>query len=382
MTVFKNYLAVAKKYLNFIILYTFIFIGIAIIASSSSSNNVSEYQNVKTKVAIFDNDNSKFTNSFKKYVEANATIVTIKNDQQSMNDALFFRTVDYIMIIPQNFENDFIALQDPKIQTMIVPESSSATYTNTLMNDYLNIARTYIKSGIGLDKLTQFVEESVNISSDVKVIQTNTSTNVSNAVFLFNGATYALLMSIVGVVAMVMISFKDSRIQQRHKVSRLSYQSINRQLILGNCVIGFGVWLIYIIISFILYPSAMFSLSGLLYMLNSAIYVLFILVFGYLVSSFIRSREAINGISNVVGLGGSFISGAFVPQQFLAASVLAIAQFTPMYWYVKANNEISTMTNFSFDNLKPVFTSMLIALGFVVILYIITQIISRVNLKK
>lgn len=382
MTVFKNYLAVAKKYLNFIILYTFIFIGIAIIASSSSSNNVSEYQNVKTKVAIFDNDNSKFTNSFKKYVEANATIVTIKNDQQSMNDALFFRTVDYIMIIPQNFENDFIALQDPKIQTMIVPESSSATYTNTLMNDYLNIARTYIKSGIGLDKLTQFVEESVNISSDVKVIQTNTSTNVSNAVFLFNGATYALLMSIVGVVAMVMISFKDSRIQQRHKVSRLSYQSINRQLILGNCVIGFGVWLIYIIISFILYPSAMFSLAGLLYMLNSAIYVLFILVFGYLVSSFIRSREAINGISNVVGLGGSFISGAFVPQQFLAASVLAIAQFTPMYWYVKANNEISTMTNFSFDNLKPVFTSMLIALGFVVILYIITQIISRVNLKK
>jgi len=45
-----------------------------------------------------------------------------------------------------------------------------------------------------------------------------------------------------------------------------------------------------------------------------------------------------------MGLGFSFISGVFVPQEYLGASVLRIASFTPTYWYIGAIQESSKLT--------------------------------------
>jgi hypothetical protein len=56
----------------------------------------------------------------------------------------------------------------------------------------------------------------------------------------------------------------------------------------------------------------------------------------------------------------SFISGVFVPQQLLGNTVQTIASFTPIYWYVKASNDIHNLIIFSSENLKPILSSMLI----------------------
>ncbi|MNC77436.1 hypothetical protein D3C75_1293910 [compost metagenome] len=73
-----------------------------------------------------------------------------------------------------------------------------------------------------------------------------------------------------------------------------------------------------------------------------------------------------SAIANVVGLGPSFISGVFVPQQFLWDTVLHIASFTPTYWFVQGNTRISTLTSFNWNSLSPVFYDMLIQIGFAV----------------
>lgn len=70
--------------------------------------------------------------------------------------------------------------------------------------------------------------------------------------------------------------------------------------------------------------------------------------------------------ANVVALGCSFISGVFVPQEMLGDTVLNIASFTPTYWYIKANSAIAETVEFSFKNLTPIYTDMLIMLAFAV----------------
>ncbi|MGL4383651.1 MAG: ABC transporter permease, partial [Bacilli bacterium] len=61
-----------------------------------------------------------------------------------------------------------------------------------------------------------------------------------------------------------------------------------------------------------------------------------------------------------------FISGAFIPMEFLSKNVIAMAKFTPSYWYAYTNNLItssntvdnSVMLNALFWNL--LFTSIFI----------------------
>ena len=62
------------------------------------------------------------------------------------------------------------------------------------------------------------------------------------------------------------------------------------------------------------------------------------------------SSDLINGISTVASLGTAFISGVFVPQEFLGAKVLAVAKFFPTYYFVTINNmKITSFGDVSYE---------------------------------
>lgn len=66
----------------------------------------------------------------------------------------------------------------------------------------------------------------------------------------------------------------------------------------------------------------------------------------------------------------------------LSPFVLTLAKFLPSYWFIKANNEIIKLTEFSFETIKPILFDMLIICGFTLLIYITTQIITKIRLKK
>ncbi|MEG1732887.1 MAG: ABC transporter permease, partial [Longicatena sp.] len=79
-----------------------------------------------------------------------------------------------------------------------------------------------------------------------------------------------------------------------------------------------------------------------LYCLNAFVFMIVCVTLGYfisvLVGGFRNEQNAINGISNVITLGSSFLCGAFVPQAFLSQGVLQISSFLPTYWYIKLSD--------------------------------------------
>lgn len=62
-----------------------------------------------------------------------------------------------------------------------------------------------------------------------------------------------------------------------------------------------------------------------------------------------HSDDLLNGISNIVGLGSSFMGGAFVPQSVITDNILIIAQFLPTYWYVKLNDALTSASTLDTD---------------------------------
>jgi ABC-2 type transport system permease protein len=179
-----------------------------------------------------------------------------------------------------------------------------------------------------------------------------------------------------------MNSFNKTNLKRRNIVSNYSYKKINMQLFAGNLCLMAGIWLLYIGISFILYFDTMVTYYGLLMIINSFVFCITVLSIGFLIGSVVRNRQATDGIVNVLALGSSFLCGAFVPQEFLGDFVISISKVLPSYWFIKNNNDISKLSSFDFNSLQPIFINMLIVLAFGIVLFIITNVISKLRIKN
>ena len=81
MTIFKTFFKVGKKYIGSIIMYSAIFLSIALaIAKFNGNTTVEDFKASRVKVAVFDHDNSKLSQGMLSYLEENHTVVEVKED--------------------------------------------------------------------------------------------------------------------------------------------------------------------------------------------------------------------------------------------------------------------------------------------------------------
>ena len=64
--------------------------------------------------------------------------------------------------------------------------------------------------------------------------------------------------------------------------------------------------------------------------------------FAFFLGTISQDEGVIELVSNMVFLGMSFISGVFVTRDFMSESVLKVAHFLPVYWYVSGTEQIDT----------------------------------------
>lgn len=382
MTVFKKYLKIAKTYATMIIGYTAIFLGLAIFAGTYNSNST-DYESMDVKVAVVNRDkDSDLIKGFRDYIEDHGEVVKLEDKDEELRDALFYRTVDYIMIIPENYTYDFISGRDVSIETMELPDAYSSIYSKNLLNKYLNTANLYLQAGINDSQLTKLVKQDLDKNAKVEMLEKQNDTDFTMAASYYNFSNYMLITITMVIITMIMVSFNEEKIKRRNLVSPVSYKSMNRQLLLGNYTVGLAIWLLYVGASFILYKDAMMTGNGILLVINSFVLMIFIQAFSFMIAKFTSNREILSGVGNVFGLGSSFICGAFVPQSMLSPFVLSLAKFLPSYWFIKANEQIVKITDFSFESIRPVLMDMVIVCGFTLLVYIVTQIITKIRLKK
>lgn len=382
MIVFKKYLKVANTYTPLILLYTVIFLVMTIFVGTFNSSSI-DYQATDINVAIINHDsNTWLIDSLKDYVGDNGNLVELQDNEEALRDALFYRKVDYIMIVPENYTNDFIAGKNVDIETMELPDAYNSVYSKNLLNRFLNTANLYLQAGVDENQISTLIKQDLSNEADVSMLEQKSDVDFTMVTTYYNFLNYMLLTIAIVIISMVMVSFNEEKIMRRNLIAPISYKKMNRQLLLGNCTLGLLLWLLYISISFILYPKAMFTINGALLVLNSFALLIFIEVLSFLITKITSNREILSGIGNVFSLGSSFLCGAFVPQSMLSPLVLTIGKCLPSYWFIKANNEIVKLTSFTLESLLPIFIDIIIILGFALIAYVLMQFISRWQLKR
>ena len=383
MQVYKAYFKIIKKNIGQLSIYLIIFLLFAIIFGNvSTSPKDTDFESTKVNISIINKDeNSKLISGLTDYLKENANIVDVGTSKEDLQDALFFREAEYIITIPKGFTKEILkGNKDINIEKTVIPNSTSEIYMDNLINRYLNTVKMYTSTidNISQAKLVSNVNKDLSHTTDVKIkTYDNDYSNNASCANYYNFFAYSMFAVLILGISLVMISFNNKDLKRRNLASSLSMKNMNIQMVFANITYALVVWFVMIIASFIMFKNYMFTINGLLSLLNSFVFTLAALSISILISNLVTSRNALSAVVNVIALGSCFISGVFVPQQYLGDTVLSIAKFNPTYWYVKANDDIAILVNYSNENMRPIFMSMIIVLGFALAVYAVTLVVIK-----
>ena len=383
MQVYKAYFKIIKKNIGQLSIYLIIFLLFAIIFGKvSTSPKDTDFESTKVNISIINKDeNSKLISGLRDYLKENANIVDVGTSKEDLQDALFFREAEYIITIPKGFTKEILkGNKDINIEKTVIPNSTSEIYMDNLINRYLNTVKMYTSTidNISQAKLVSNVNKDLSHTTDVKIkTYDNDYSNNASCANYYNFFAYSMFAVLILGISLVMISFNNKDLKRRNLASSLSMKNMNIQMVFANITYAVVVWFVMIIASFIMFKNYMFTINGLLSILNSFVFTLAALSISILISNLVTSRNALSAVVNVIALGSCFISGVFVPQQYLGDTVLSIAKFNPTYWYVKANDDIAILVNYSNENMRPIFMSMIIVLGFALAVYAVTLVVIK-----
>lgn len=376
MIVFKTILKILNKLKGMLILYTVMLILITAL-TQTSDNNITKFEESKPDILIINKDeHSDLTNNFVKYLAKHANLADIDiNAEEKINDALFYRDVNYVIYIPKNFTNDILQDKEP-IMNYKSTNDESASYSQMLVNKYIKTALIY-KDYYQANDLIKKINETLSTNTNVKIKTHLDTSKVSAATRYFNFLNYAFLAGCVYCISMILASLKEENVNKRTIISSYSLRKYNRIVLLSNACVVFLMWLFYMILSFILFKKLMVSFNGILYMINSLVFAFCGLTIGFLIGNITQNKNAIGGIVNVVALGSSFLCGCFVPISYLPNYVLKIAKILPSYYFVTNNELTKSIEIFSWSNIKPLFINNIVIITFCILFVIITNFINK-----
>lgn len=376
MIVFNAFFKVVKKYIGVIILYTVMLISFGSINYATNNEDMT-FSNRLPDILIINNDEEVgLTKNLINYLKENANVLDIENDEEKINDAIFYREVNYVIYIPKNYRVDTLNKLNPTIDIKSANDYDSA-YTSMLLTRYLNVQNTYLKYTNNENELINSINNNLSYKTNIEITSKLDTSKLTKISRFFNFASYSIMAVIIYIICLVISSFNKDVVKKRTIISSMNYKKYNKYILLSSFIYSSIIWILYVILSFIIIGSSMFSLRGLIYILNTFIFSFVALTLALLISNLIKSKGAISGIVNVIALGQAFLCGAFIPSEFLGENIIKYSKILPAYWYNNSNDLLSTIEVINIVNLKPILLNMIVLVIFAIIFIVINNIVSK-----
>ena len=380
MTVFNTFWKVINKYKGTIILFTVMLVAFGGI-NTTSSNSTVDFTNSKPDIAIVNKDENKgLTKNLISYLKKNTNVKDIKNEEEALDDALFYREVNYIIYIPKNYHNDVLSGKTPEIDIKTVGDYTSSL-AEMLLTRYLKIQSIYSKNISNEQELVKAINQNLTKTAEITITSKIDTAKTSKVSRYFNFASYSIMFIIIFVICMVSASFNEKTIKKRTIISSMNYKTHNKYILRASFIYSSLVWLLYMILGVVLFSSTMLSIRGLIYSLNAFILTFSSLTLALLLSTLINDKNAVNGIVNVIALGSAFLCGAFIPTEWLPESVITISHIFPTYWYVNSNDLLTNLQSINMTTLKPILINMLVVIIFSVTFIILNNLVAKKKQK-
>ena len=385
MTVFKGYFLIIKRNLFTILMYIGIFVGVtSMIQLSYSSGGVKDgFSAAKINVAILDRDGGELSSMLGKLMEEQQNLVEIEDEEQVIQEKLFYGDVEYVLVIPQGVE-ERLTKGENAVQSMTVPDSISAYYVEEQVNSALNEVRICLTSGLSMEKSCEIVYDAVMRPANVELIDVNGNNGTRESYnSFFSYMPYAFLGAAIMSMSLVIMEFKKKDIRRRVQSCAVPFFKQNAALVAVFALVGTAVWGICMVLQVLMYHGGIFkSPHAGLYLLNSGVMMVVSLSLAFLTGILSSSSTMLSALNNIITLGLCFLGGVFVPLEMLGGTVGKVSQFLPTYWYSKINGILGDYSVISSELQKTISSGVLIQLLFAAACFAVALALKKVQLQE
>lgn len=356
MQVFNAFLKISKKTIPMALIYIGLFLVLlTFFVDSNTQNNTFEAAHLS--VSVIDMDNTEESKALIDFIGQRHDLVDIENNKDAILDALYYGKTDYVLNIKEGYAEKLSNGKTDELFTNYkIPDSYTGIFVDNLVNQYVSTLSAYIAGGNTADEALAKTE--TLLSEETEVTVQSFSDNKSGVddypiktAYYFQFMAYIILSVLITILSSVILKINRKEIRSRTNCSCLTVTSQTAQIILGSTVVVAVIWVIFIAAALIMNGGA-FTEKFLLAVLNSLVFTIVSAGIAILIAAAAPKSNVVNVISNIVALGMSFLCGVFVDQSLLGEGVLSASRFLPAYWYVRANNMLSGMSDevFSFNS--------------------------------
>lgn len=377
MTIFKGYMKITKQNAAIIILYLVVFFGITLMIQSSVKSTMNDsYTAHSVKLAFVDEDGGEMAKGLMQYLEKYHQVTLTENNKEELQENMFYSNIEYIVKIPAGFEEKCLD-SDEKLSVTKIPGSYTSFYVDQQINSFLNNMKTYNAAGYTVGEAVKAVNEAKEPS--VTMLASNGNAGEAPVYsYYFQYIPYLLLSILCYVLGNILSAFHKPDIQKRMQASAVSARRQNMEALLAASVFGLVLWGISMAGNLILYGKEFLQSKNVpYYIINSLIMLVVALSLAYMVGMITNNTNALNGIVNILSLGMGFLCGVFVPLELLGKGVKTVAQFLPVYWYVKSNDLLAEYGSITGNVRTEILQAFGIQLVFAAAILCIAMVISK-----
>lgn len=348
MVVYKALLKTIKGKMTSLIIYFVVFAVFgSIVARQNSKSMDSMFEAHQVVIALVDHDDSELSRGIAEAFSQTDKIEKVKasteDDLKKLNDNVRFDIYDDAILIPFGFEANVLAGHESGAEFLSKGQSASSTLMYTKFNTFVKNVTIYMNAGFSeTEAIANATDDMEKAEPEIEMVKANDKTGHSLMAVMYAFMAYSMMMILSIGIATIISSIKKKDLMARITVSPMSSFRQNLEQVLAITTFGLVVLLAMILVVCIFLGNEADYSKIWYYSINSAALMVVGISFAFFLGTISQDEGVIELVSNMVFLGMSFISGVFVTRDFMSESVLKVAHFLPVYWYVSGTEQIDT----------------------------------------
>jgi len=329
----KTVLKITRKALPSACVYFGIFCALMIAFSFlSGKEQEKNFQATKLDILVDDKDNSILSEALKTYL-GKENKVSEDFDRELVSELIFNGVADYVVYIEDGFEETFLSGERGGL------ERQSIRANVAFLDEKVEVFFRYVRAELALGKTMEEACDAVlaNCEKQAKTVVTTGKTQflMAPGYYFFTYLAYILPAILIMVLGPIMYAFYKKDVKMRTDCGMVSVRKQNLVVVSGIALVAMLLWALLMILGAVIYGGDFTVTSFLCGMLNSFLFLLVSVAISVLIGVLVKGGDALNGASNLIGMGMAFICGVFVPAEFLPDGVNKFAEFLPASWYMK-----------------------------------------------
>jgi len=155
MQVFKAFFKILNKNKFSMIIYMGIYLALTIVMTQSASeSDTTDFSQVSMDIGVDNQDKGVLGEALVEYLSKENNIKSIPKEREELLDTMYYREIQYVLVIPEDFTERFIAGErEEALEGTVVPGNSTAFLAEMEINEFLktlgNVCGWRICSGQG-----------------------------------------------------------------------------------------------------------------------------------------------------------------------------------------------------------------------------------------